>query len=64
MPSKVMVQARLSRLMVATQQVRKKYDIKVLNKGGRQGGFNLQQAVVIALPKASRYLHKTPMPQT
>jgi hypothetical protein len=28
------VQARLSRLMVATQQVRKKYDMKVLNKGG------------------------------
>jgi hypothetical protein len=29
-----MVQARLSRLMVATQQVREKYDMKVLNKGG------------------------------
>jgi hypothetical protein len=27
------VQARLSRLMVATQQVREKYDMKVLNKG-------------------------------
>jgi hypothetical protein len=34
MPSKVMVQARLSRLIVATQQVREKYDMKVLNKGG------------------------------
>jgi hypothetical protein len=34
MPSKVMVQARLSKLMVATQQVREKYDMKVLNKGG------------------------------
>jgi hypothetical protein len=34
MPSKVMVQVRLSRLMVATQQVREKYDMKVLNKGG------------------------------
>jgi hypothetical protein len=29
-----MVQARLNRLMVATQQVREKYDMKVLNKGG------------------------------
>jgi hypothetical protein len=29
-----MVQARLSRHMVATQQVREKYDMKVLNKGG------------------------------
>jgi hypothetical protein len=34
MPSKVMVQARLSRLMVATEQVQEKYDMKVLNKGG------------------------------
>jgi hypothetical protein len=34
MPSNVMVQARLSRLMVDTQQVRQKYDMKVLNKGG------------------------------
>jgi hypothetical protein len=34
MLSKVMVQARLSKLMVATQQVREKYDMKVLNKGG------------------------------
>jgi hypothetical protein len=34
MPSKVMVQARLSRIMVATQQVREKYDMKVLNNGG------------------------------
>jgi hypothetical protein len=34
MPSKVMVQARLSKLMVATQQVWEKYDMKVLNKGG------------------------------
>jgi hypothetical protein len=34
MPSKVMVQATLIRLMVATQQVREKYDMKVLNKGG------------------------------
>jgi hypothetical protein len=32
MPSKVMVQARLSRLMVATQQVLEKYDMKFLNK--------------------------------
>jgi hypothetical protein len=60
MPSKVMVQARLSRLMVTTQQVREKYDMKVLNKGGRLGGFNSQQAVVITLPKASRYLSKLP----
>jgi hypothetical protein len=35
MPSKVMVQVRLSRLMVAIQQVREKYDMKVLNKGGQ-----------------------------
>jgi hypothetical protein len=34
MPSKVMVQARLSILMVATQQVQEKYDMEVLNKGG------------------------------
>jgi hypothetical protein len=34
MPSKVMVQATLSRRMVATQQLQEKYDIKVLNKGG------------------------------
>jgi hypothetical protein len=34
MPSKVMVQAMLSRLMAATQQVQEKYDMKVLNKGG------------------------------
>jgi hypothetical protein len=34
MPSKAMVQARLSRLMVATQQVREKYDMKALNKDG------------------------------
>jgi hypothetical protein len=34
MPSKVMEQARLSGLMVATQQVQEKYDMKVLNKGG------------------------------
>jgi hypothetical protein len=34
MPPKVKVQARLSRIMVATQQVREKYDMKVLNKGG------------------------------
>jgi hypothetical protein len=34
MPSKLMVQAKLSRLMMATQQVREKYDMKVLNKGG------------------------------
>jgi hypothetical protein len=39
MPSKVMVQASLSRLMVATQQVREKYDMKVLNKGGCLGGL-------------------------
>jgi hypothetical protein len=39
MPSKVMVQARLSRFMVATQQVREKYDMKVLNKGGWLGGL-------------------------
>jgi hypothetical protein len=29
-----MVQARLSRLMVATQQVREKYDMEVLDKDG------------------------------
>jgi hypothetical protein len=34
MQSKAMVQARLSRLMVATQQVREKYDIKVLSTDG------------------------------
>jgi hypothetical protein len=63
MPSKVMVQARMSRLMVATQQVREKYDMKVLNKGGQLGGFDSQQAVVITIPKTSRYLSKTPTPQ-
>jgi hypothetical protein len=34
MQFKAMVQARLSRLMVATQQVREKYDMKVLSKDG------------------------------
>jgi hypothetical protein len=34
MQSKVMVQAKLSRLMVATQQVREKHDMEVLNKDG------------------------------
>jgi hypothetical protein len=34
MPSKVMVQARLSRFVVATQQVQEKSDMKVLNNGG------------------------------
>jgi hypothetical protein len=34
MTSKVMVQARQSRPMVATQQVPEKYDMKDLNKGG------------------------------
>jgi hypothetical protein len=64
MPSKVMVQARLCRLMVATQQVREKYDMKALNKGGLLGaGFDSQQAVVITIPKTSRYLGTTPMPQ-
>jgi hypothetical protein len=29
-----MVQSMLSRLMVATQQVQEKHDMKVLNKGG------------------------------
>jgi hypothetical protein len=39
MPSKVMVQARLTRLVVATQQVQEKYDMKALNKGGWLGGL-------------------------
>jgi hypothetical protein len=34
MHSKVMVQAKLSRLMVATQQVQEKHDMEVLNKDG------------------------------
>jgi hypothetical protein len=34
MQFKAMVQARLSRLMVATQQVREKYDMKVLSNDG------------------------------
>jgi hypothetical protein len=34
MQSKLMVQARLRRLMVATQQVREKYDMEDLNKDG------------------------------
>jgi hypothetical protein len=49
--------------MVATQQVREKYDMKVLNKGDRLGGFDSQQAVIITIPKTSRYLGKTPTPQ-
>jgi hypothetical protein len=36
--------------MVATQQVREKYDMKVLNKGGWLAGFDSQQAVIITLP--------------
>jgi predicted NAD/FAD-dependent oxidoreductase len=39
MPSNVMVQARLSRLMVATQHEQEKHDINVLNKGGWLGGW-------------------------
>jgi hypothetical protein len=39
MQSKAMVQARLSRLMVATQQVQEKYDMKVLSKDGKLGGL-------------------------
>jgi hypothetical protein len=58
-----MVQARMSRLMVAIQLVREKYDMKVLNKGVRLGGFDSQQAVVITILKTSRYLSKTPTPQ-
>jgi hypothetical protein len=34
MQSKEMVQARLSRAMVATQQVWEKHDMKVLSKDG------------------------------
>jgi hypothetical protein len=34
MQSKAMVQARLSRLMVATQQVREKRGVRVLRKDG------------------------------
>jgi hypothetical protein len=49
--------------MVAIQQVRKKYDMKVLNKGGGLGGVDSQQAMVITIPKTSRYLSKTPTPQ-
>jgi hypothetical protein len=44
--------------MVATQQVREKYDMEVSNKVGWLGGFDSQQAMVITLPKASRYLSK------
>jgi hypothetical protein len=34
MQSKVLMEARLSRLMVATQQVREKHDMEVLDKDG------------------------------
>jgi hypothetical protein len=34
MQSKAMVQARLNGLMVATEQVREKHDMKVLSKDG------------------------------
>jgi hypothetical protein len=34
MQCKVMVQAMLSRFMVATQQVREKHDMEVLDKDG------------------------------
>jgi hypothetical protein len=34
MQSKAMVQARLIRIMVATQQVQEKHDTKVLSKDG------------------------------
>jgi hypothetical protein len=50
MPCKVM-QARLGRLMVATQQVRGKIWYESLNKDGWQGGFNSQQAMVILYQK-------------
>jgi hypothetical protein len=38
MQSKAMVQVKLSRLMVATQQVWEKHDMKVLSKDGWLGG--------------------------
>jgi hypothetical protein len=64
MPSKVMVQARLSRLMVATQQVReKKIWYESFKQGWLTGGFDSQKAVVITIPKTSRYISKTPTPQ-
>jgi hypothetical protein len=44
--------------MVATQQVREKYDMNVLTHGWLARGFDSQQAVVITLPKASKYLSK------
>jgi hypothetical protein len=34
MQSKVLMEARLSRLMVATQQVQEKHDMEVLDKDG------------------------------
>jgi hypothetical protein len=50
MQSKVMVQARLSRLMVTTQQVWEKHDMKVLSKDGSLG-VDMQKAVVITIQK-------------
>jgi hypothetical protein len=44
---KATIEASLSRLMVATQQVGEKYDMKVINKDGLTLGFDLQKAVVI-----------------
>jgi hypothetical protein len=51
MQSKVMVQARLSRLMVATQQVWEKHDMEVLDKDGRLRGGDSQKAVVMTIQK-------------
>jgi hypothetical protein len=48
MQSKAMVQARLRRLMVATQQVWEKHDMKVLSKDGSLG-FDSQKAVVMTI---------------
>jgi hypothetical protein len=44
--------------MMATQQVREKYNMKILNKGWLTRRFDSQQAVVITIRKASRYLSK------
>jgi hypothetical protein len=44
---KATIEASLSRLMLATQQVGGKYDMKATNKDGLTLGFDLQKAVVI-----------------
>jgi hypothetical protein len=57
MPSKGMVKARLSRLMVATQQVWEKHAMTVLSKDGWLGHW-LAKSSGYDYTKASRYLSK------